>query len=349
MRIGALVILVATVTVTAQPGRELTKPPLAARVVSLPAGTVGAAAAELTKQAGVPVAVPASNAGKATAAQRDVPFWDALDRLAAAAQLRVVLKDEGRAVELVPATAAEVRSVSGPFRVVAKQVIGRALLAEGLTIHEVQLDLHWEPRYPVFRLDTHPHVTAAADDRGVALQPQPAGVRTQPSGAVHHAAVKLGGVTRDAKRIGVLKGYFRATASEKLIGFRFDLPAAKGLTHVVEKLPAVLTGWQKDGDTWIADIDVAYPPELPEFESFEAAALASANRVRLVGPGGKAFAPDDKAVSVVGRRVSATYYFKEDPAKGPANVGRGWALEFDAASTPVEFRVPFELKEIPLP
>jgi hypothetical protein len=348
MRTAALVLLAAAAA-AAPPGRDPAKIPLAARVVSVPAGTLGAAAAGLTKQAGVPVAVPAGYAGKAAAAQRDVPFWDALDRLAAAAGLRVALTDEGRAVELVPAAAADVRSVAGPFRVAARQVVGRALLAENLTVHEVHLDLHWEPRYPVFRVETNPHVTAAADDRGVALRPHPAGVRTQPSGALHRAAVKLDGVTRDARRVGVLKGYFRATASEKLLAFRFDLPAAKGLSHVNEKVRAVLTGWQKDGDTWIADLDVAYPPELPEFESFEAAALAGANRVRLVGPGGKAFAPDDKAAGVAGRRVSATYYFKEDAAKGPANVGRGWALELDAASTPVEFRVPFELTDIPLP
>lgn len=347
MRTGVLILLVTTVSAAAQPVAAPPKLPLPARPVTLPAGTAAAAAAELTRLAGVPVAVPASHAGKSVPAVSNLPFWDALDRVAAAAGLRVGLRDEGRAVELVPTTDAEVRAAAGPFRVAATQVVGRALLAEGLTVHEVQLDFHWEPRYPVFRVDAAPHVTAAADDRGVALRPHTGGAKTQPSGAVHHAAVKLDGLTRAAKRIGTLSGYFNVTASEKLLAFRFDLPGKKAATEAGVR--AELAGWAKDGDTWIADLELTYPAALPEFESFEAAAITAANRVRLVGPGGKSFPPSDRAVSVAGRRVSATYYFKDDPAAGLTAVGGGWRLELDAASTPVEFRVPFTLRDIPLP
>jgi hypothetical protein len=348
MRTGIIVTLVALAAAASGPGDEPPSLPFPPRRVSSDQATVGAVAADLGRQAGVPVTVPPDAAGKACPPVKDTPFWEALDRLTAGAGLRVALRDAGRAVELVPkGNSREVASAAGPFRVVAKQVVGRALLAEGLTVHEVHLDLHWEPRYPVFRVDSYPHVTQAADDRGVALQPQTAGARTQPTGAVHQSSVKLGGVTREAKRVGVLKGYFTVTASEKLLPFRFDLPPAKGAKQAKAGVEAALRSWQKDEDTWVAELELTYPPTIPEFESFEATAFTAANQARLVGPDKKALAPDSQAVSAVGRRVSATYYFK-DGAKGAA-VGRGWALEVDVAATPVEFRVPFELKDIVLP
>lgn len=348
MRIGAVLILLTVAAAAVPQPVEPAKLPLPPTRVSTDAATVGAAAAKLAGQARIAISVPAEAAGKACPAITDAPFWDALDRLAAGAGLRVALRDEGRAVELVPKGASrEVVSTAGPFRVVAKQVVGRALLTEGVTVYDVQLDVHWEPRYPVFRIDSYPHVTQATDDRGVAVKPQTAGAKTQPTGAVHHASVKLGGVTREANRVGVLKGYFTAVASEKLLAF--DLKLAPGQAPPQQGVGAAVKSWEKDGDTWITELELTYPPTLPEFESFEATAFTAANQVRLVGPGGKAFAPTGQAVSVTGRRVSATYYFKEDRPAGPTGVGAGWALKLDAAATPVEFRVPFELRDVPLP
>lgn len=350
MRTGTFLAIIAAVAAVSAPAQESGKLPFPAWRVTFDKGTVGATAAELTRLTGTPISVPADAAGRACPAPKDASFWDALDRLAAAADLRVSLRDAGRAVELLPkGNSREVVSTAGAFRVVAKQVTGRSLLAEGLTVYDVQLDLHWERRYHVFRVDSYPHVTRAVDDRGVALQPQSAGAKTQPAGALHSASVKLGGVTREAKRVGVLAGYFTVTASEKLLDFRFDAAGKKSAPVVKEGVTAVLTGWSKDGDVWAAELDLLYPPTLPEFESFEAAAFTSANEARLVGPGGKSFAPDSRAVGVVGRRVTATYYFKADGVAGPAAVGAGWAVTLDAASTPVEFRVPFELRDIALP
>jgi hypothetical protein len=350
MRTGFFLAIIAAVAAASAPAQVPEQVPFLAWRVSSEKATVGGAAAELTRLTGVPISVPPDAAGRACPGLKDVPFWDALDRLAAAADLRVSLRDAGRAVELLPkGNSREVVSTAGPFRVAAKQVTGRALLAEGLTVYDVQLDLHWERRYHVFRVDSYPHVAQAADDRGVALQAQGAGAKTQPTGAVHSASVKLGGVTREAKRVGVLKGAFAVTASEKLLDFRFDVAAKKAAPATKEGVRAVLTDWSKDGGTWVAEVELTYPPTLPEFESFESAAFTSANEVRLTGPGGKSYTPDSRAVGVVGRRVSATYYFKADGVTGPAAVGPGWALAVDAASTPVEFRVPFELRDIVLP
>lgn len=350
MRTGTFLAIITSLAAVSAPGQEATTVPFPAWRVTFDKGTVGGAAGELTKRTGVPISVPSDAADRACPALKDVPFWEALDRLAAAADLRVSHRDAGRGIELLPKGASrEVVSTAGPFRVAAKQVVARALLSEGLTVYDVQLDLHWERRYHVFRVDSSPVITHTTDDRGVLLQPQGAGAKTQPSGALHAASVKLGGVAREAKRIGVLKGSFTVTASEKLLDFRFDVAVKKAAPVTKEGVKAELLSWEKDGGSWVAEVEITYPPTLPEFESFEAPSLTSANEVRLTGPGGKTYTPESRAVGVVGRQVKATYYFKAGGVLGPTTVGPGWALALDVASTPVEFRVPFELRDITLP
>ena len=78
---------------------------------------------------------------------------------------------------------------------------------------------------------------------------------------------------------------------------------------------------------------------------------AAGNRLRLISPdSSKAFEPSSYAVNSLRRKVSGTYYFKEDPVKGPVNpAARGWSLVYEAPSTPVEFTVPFAVKDVPLP
>ncbi|MBX9581263.1 MAG: hypothetical protein K2X87_13220 [Gemmataceae bacterium] len=309
--------------------------------------------AALTKQTGLPVTYPEAAASQpCDAVFNGKPFWEALELIADQTGQRIGLKGDGRDIALVPrGKSREVSSVAGPFRVVARQVVGRYLLGEGAVTHEVRLDVHWEPRFPVFRIDSTPTVTQAADDRGTALTPQAGGSRTQPAGYAHAATVRLGGLTREAKRIGTLKGYFTVVASEKYLTFRFPDLAAKPPVALPaqEQVTATLRRFGKDDDTWEAEIGLTYPPTIPEFESFEA--WAAGNRVRLVSPDGtKLFPPESRNVTAAGRQVVGTYYFKEDRAKGLVNpAGKGWSLVVEAPTTPAEFRVPFELKDVPLP
>lgn len=352
MRIAAPVLFLSGLTgVAADPP----KPAVPPRLVSFEQtdSTLKDVLAALTKQTGLPVTYPEA-AGKqpCDAVFHGKPFWYALELIADQTGQRIAVSGDGGAISLAPrGKSREVSNVSGPFRVVARQVVGRALLDEGTTAHEVRLDVHWEPRFPVFRIDSTPTVTEAKDDRGTALTSQPGGSGSQPAGYAHAAAVRLGGLTREAKRIGVLKGDFTVVASEKLLTFRFADLAAKrpAALPAQERVTATLTRFAKEDATWEAEIELLYPPTIPEFESFEA--WAAGNQIRLISPDGtKVFAPDSRNVSAAGRRVVGTYYFKEDRAKGLIDpAAKGWSLVVEAPSPPAEFRVPFELKDVPLP
>jgi hypothetical protein len=339
------------------PAAEPEKSPIAPRTVTLTQpGTVAEAAGELGKQAGIPVTVdPKLAAAKATAKFNKVPFWTALEALARQTDARIAVHDGGRRIALEPrGNSREASSVFGPFRTVARQVLIKFDLESGQIAYSVQLDAHWEPRFPVFRITSAPQVTKATDDRGTDLTPTAAKAFTQPTGAAHALEpVRLGGLTRDSRAITVLSGSYTVTAAEKMLAFRFDdlagkLPAAAAPQ---EGVTATLRGITKDETTWVVEVELNYPPGQPHFESFEEAAWLTQNRLQLVPPGGgKAFAPDDHQILETGRRVVAVYRFKEDPGKGLANPkAKGWSLVYETPSPLVEFPVRFELTDIPLP
>src|SRR5581483_2155739 len=178
-------------TAAAQPDAPL--PPATVKFRKVDA-TLGEVAAELSKISGVPISVdPAVIKEKCPAAFDGTPLWEALERAAVQAKAKIVLVERGRKIALEPkGQSRTVSAVSGPFRVVATQVVGRALLDLGTTVHEVDLDVHWEPRYTVFRIDASPRITRAADDANKALETKPAASRVQPDGASSIMKVTLG-------------------------------------------------------------------------------------------------------------------------------------------------------------
>ena len=348
MRAIIVLLLAASATAAAEP-----IPP---RLVSLERdGTLSQAAADLAKQTGFRVTVDPSLGPKmVTPLRTKAPFWTALDEFARQSGGRVVPHDGGTRIVIEPrGKSRESASVAGPFRTVSRQVLSRFDLDSGTAFYAVQLDAHWEPRFPVFRISTAPQVTNAVDDRGTALTATAAKAFTQPSGSLHALeAVRITGLTRESRSIAVLAGTYTVTAGEKMLAFRFDDLSAKLPATVPPQanVTASLRRFEKDEAVWEAEVELTYPAGQPRFESFEETAWLSQNRMQLVPPGGgAAFAPADHQVLEAGRRVVVVYRFKEDAAKGLANPkGKGWSLVYETPAPLVEFDVPFELKDIPL-
>lgn len=336
---------------------ESEKPAIPPRIVKLdqPHAKLDEVIGLMNRRSGIPVTYPPAAAKEECDVPfpNGAPFWVVLEAAADRTGNRIALHDSGRKVALVPrGRSREVSSIHGAFRVVAERVVARYLLEDGVTTYEVQFNVHWEPRFPVFRIDSEPTVTRARDDRGTDLTAAGGKGRANPGGAATHpATVRLNGLTRESKKVALMAGSFTVTASDKMLSFRFpDLTAKAPVTLPPQgNVAAVLRRFEKDENTWEAEVELTYPPTIPEFESFET--WTTENRLRLVSPdGSKSYPPDSHAINAVGRKVTATYYFKEDPQKGLVNpASKGWSLAYDAPSTPIEFRVPFELKDIPLP
>jgi hypothetical protein len=315
--------------------------------LSKPDATLATVLGELHKQTGLTVTAPGPDANASCPATFNrTPFWSAVEQVAARTGTRIALSKQGREIALVeqPGPPAP-SSVDGPFRVAVRQMQTRTDFNTGKTFTEVTLDVHWEPRFPVFRIDSEPTVTAVADDRGSKLTPITAKAKTPPGGFLYTTTVRIEGVPRAATKLTKLAGTFTVTASERMLPFAFDLGGKPPTTPPPQEgVTAVLKRFEKVDGRWEAELELTYPPGQPQFESFES--WVTENRARLVAPDkAKSLDPTDYDIPEQGRRVVAVYRF---PGSALANP-KGWTLVYETPAPLVEFPIRFELTDIPLP
>lgn len=310
--------------------------------------TLGDVLRELSEQTGL--SIDASGLDRKTPAPvafDNIPFWSVLDQTAVKTGSKIVLGDHGRHVTLAKRTGPpQPSSTDGPFRVAVRQVNPRIDFDTGRTFVDMTLDIHWEPRFPVFRLDAQPILTSLSADVGVPTA-RTVKAKTNPTGSLYSTAVRIEGVPRSATKLTRVAGRFIVTASPTMLPFVFDslagpFPAVgKPPPGTTLRLSAVLKRFEPVGDMWEAEVVVTYPKG-PEFETFET--WVTENRARLVSPGGQPIASADHEHDAAGGRVSGVYRFKVPPGDR-----KGWSLVYETPAPLVEFPVTFDLRDVPLP
>jgi hypothetical protein len=349
-------------TFAALPAAEPEKSPLTPRTIKWekPGGTLGEVVAALAKQSGgpqhggVPIQVPPELAKKPCNVRfKDTPFWDALQQAADRTGTRITLAEYGRKVVLVPRGASkDVAATSGAFRVVAHEVVAKSKLELGEIFHEVHMLMHWEPRLHVYRINKL-KIDTVKDVPGSEITSEPAVVRILPSGATSGPAepvlVKVNGLTRSSERITALAGEFTVAATDRMLAFKFD-PTQK--LPVVQKdsgVTVTLRRVEKIDDTWEIEVELNYPPGQPVFESFEGEWWLKDNRLVVQSQDAKPFVITDYEFRTRGN-VVAIHRYTEDAKKGlGAPNAKGWSVVYETPAPLVEMKVPFELKNIPLP
>lgn len=325
-------------------------PPIRPATVRLdrPGATLAAVVADIERQTGLKVDLAAADGSVPCPVAAGGPFWDVLQQIADQTGHRITVGRQGRHISLVKrAGPPPIAGVDRAFRVVATGVTARADYETGRTIYDVWLELHWEPRFPVFRVDAQPKVTRAVDDLGTPLSVPAVGVKSPVSGYSHATAVRVEGLTRKAAKIVTLAGSFTVTASPKMLTFTFDdLSAPLPVEKEQDGVKVAMTKFARRDGRWEAELRLDYPPGHPEFESFES--WASGNAIKLIAPGRtKSSAEETFDLTGSGRSVVATYRF---PASaGPGADRQGWMLVYETPAPLVEFPVRFELKDLPLP
>ena len=323
-----------------------TGPAIPPKTVTLnsPDATLSDVLGELRKQTGLTVDAPGLSEISGPVQFDRTPFWVAVEQFAAKTGTRITLTRQGRDISLAKRAGPVAPSaVDGPFRVAVRQVQTRTDFEAGKTFTEITIDIHWEPRFPVFRIDNEPTITAVADDQGSQLRPLTAKARTPPGGFLYTTTVRIEGVPREAKKLTRLAGTFTVTASERMLPFAFELGGKGPVTPPAQEgVTATLRRFEKVDDRWEAEVELTYPPGQPQFESFES--WVTENRARLVGPD-KTLKPTDYDIPEQGRRVVAAYRFPGNALASP----KGWTLTYETPAPLVEFPVRFELKDIPLP
>src|SRR5262249_8064846 len=112
---------------------------------------------------------------------RDVPFWQALDSLAAQSQTRVSLYQRDGVLALVDGPAeAPAGSYHGPFWVVCKRLTTVRDLESQAHYQLVTLEIAWEPGLRPFLLEARPRSLIVRDDRDDDLSAMEAGAGQAP-------------------------------------------------------------------------------------------------------------------------------------------------------------------------
>jgi hypothetical protein len=332
---AALLLIASAGTAQQPPTATVTLPPAAV--------TVGEALASIQAQTGLTVTTTLDPKLPLKLERRDGALWPLLTEVATASGGRLTVASKGRAVAIdkgVPPPA----SIDGAFRVALKQVACRRDFDTGRSVTEVTLEIHWEPRLPVFRIDSEPRVTATTDADPTPRTPAAHAGKTAVSGALFTTVVRLDGVPRAATKL-TLTGKFTVTAAAKMLQFRVA-DTSKPTTLTQEGVTLTLQPPRKIQDRWDVSVELVYPPSKAEFESFEAGVWLSRNRLQLIDPAGKPLDPINEDFREAPGKANLVYRF---PAARVPDGRVGWSLVYETPSPLVEFDVAFTLSNIPLP
>ncbi len=317
---------------------------------SFDAVPLATAAATIAQGSGLQVELdPAVAATTCSATFDQTPLWQALEQLAATHRLRLLPAADGRRIRLLPRREGQpISATSGPFRIAVQSVTARLLPEEGTHVYDLELLVHWEPRYPVYRIDAAPRWRRIVDDRGqspTAEQPQ---VRQYPPAAAATLTSRLRGLTRAATALAELDGEFTATAAQRLLSVTFTELFVK--QPVTKTEVGVVVRWHglRHNDAlrrWEATVEMTYPPDHPHFDSFEESKWLRDVHAQLVSPQGVTIKSDQDEVYAAGRQVQAVFRWAGDvPPQA-----KGWSVVCVVPSPLREYRVPFRLRNVPLP
>lgn len=325
--------------------------PVAAKTVThKTAGPLADTLAEVTRQTGLTFDLTGvDGTAKVNANFNNAPFWSAVEAVAGQAGCFVsVAGDKVKLSKRPNGVGAVPSGVDGPFRVVLKKVTARRDPELPDADYELNLEVQWEPRLPVYLIDTEPKAAATAGQQK--LVADAASVRVIPTGHTHQAVVRLKNVPREAKQIDELTGSFRVVAAAKTLSVEFaDLTGDKPVSQTVEGVTVTLHPVKKTAKRAEFRVDLEYPQSHPEFESFQQ--WSGTNQFRLYPPADRAgLPPTDYSAAESGRRVRADYSFA-GPNGAAFNLSelKGWRVVYQTPCPMAEQEVKFTLKGVVLP
>jgi hypothetical protein len=278
-------------------------------------------------------------------------FWQALEDIARAADLRIALYQRDGQIALVdgPYHAVPV-SFSGLFRTAVKRVIAVRDLESDAHFYLAQLEVAWEPRFQPFLIETRPDALVVEDDQGHGLKiPEDGKGQAPVSGkAAVEIEVRLPALKRSAAKLRLLKGSLALIGPSKLLTVTLDTLAKgekkkqHGVTVAVEEL-------NMEDDRWTVGIQLDYPEDGPKFESFQSWLVY--NRIELESKKGDKPFPNNggsETVSQEGNQAVVRYHFVET---GRLKLGKpaDWKLVYRTPGRIIEVPVAFEFKDVSLP
>jgi hypothetical protein len=288
-----------------------------------------------------------------------VTFWEALDEIAAKADLRLSFYEKDGKLALVdgPHLALPV-STSGVFRTAVKRLTAVRDLEMDRHSWIIQFDVAWEPRLQPLFMEIQPDAVEVRDGKGDTLKNLQGGGGRAAIGRPlsSEAQVRVEAPARPAEKIGLFQGGLTLLGPSRLLSFTFDNLAKvergkgdRGPKQTQDGVTVQLREFNPTADLWTVGVLLEYPAVGPEFESFESWLVNNEiflerkdGRGRHAANGG--YTLDDSS----GRKALLTYRFIED-VKLSLGKPAEWRIVYRTPGAVVPMPVRFEFKDLPAP
>lgn len=291
---------------------------------------------------------------------KEATFWQAVEAVVRQAGCGFSpYQDQGSLVLIDSPSGRAPAAHAGIFRIAATRTTAQRDLETGTHVAGLALEIAWEPRFRPFYLELEP--LRLSFDGGKETKPLvvPSGGQVPVSGRnAVELDVRFPAPPRRSGTITALEGGLRVLGPVKMLDFRFEKPAPltdadKPRVLEQEKVRVSLTGLRVRTDRWMADILIENPPGGPALESYQT--WLNNNRIRLerqVGGKTVTVVPDATQEEPLDReterRAHLRYHFTNRAALAKTNP-EDWTLVYTTPGRIVHIRVPFALKDLPLP
>jgi hypothetical protein len=291
---------------------------------------------------------------------RDVPFLEALDRVAKEAQVGTTfftgdgsIGIQGTAMYDKPDMPKDDKvkplvQYRGPFRIEIKQFGLARDFEAGTTVANLQLEVAWEPRLRPMLLKLKSDELKVIDDRKKEVKPQVAEeseqVAVRPENSAAQVNLNLAAPERAAQKIATLKVKADLTIPAGIKVFKFPSLAQQDVTLKQGDVSVTLQGTEIDEQVWKVNVALSYPGEGPAFESYQQGLFN--NRLWLQRADGSRFEHNGgfSNTSSDGGKLGFEYLFVDAPGK-PSD----YQLIYETPSKVITIPLEFEFKDIPLP
>jgi hypothetical protein len=290
-----------------------------------------------------------------------VPFWEALEKVAKAADHRVAFGEQGKTIYIVGGEGVTYRelplSIDGAFRTAARQVVAVNDLENDRIYYDVGLSFNWEPHFTAFLVESPGKGITAVDNTGKQLEVgDPGRGRMFSSGGGRNLTVRLNDVPRSARTITKLEGTLRVVGAERMLRFEFPKPVAgKEQSKTEDQVTVKIEPGddvKADSELWTFRVTLEYPEGGPQLESFETAGWVNESDSFLLSNDGKRRLDMNGGLEVVAqterRAVVKHRWLPEGDAKDLGNPA-DYKLVVRTPSRLIDVPVKFKLENIPLP
>ena len=280
----------------------------------------------------------------------DVPFHEALDRVARLAEVSVNAFTGDGTLGITAGTPSKDPLIQyvGPFRVAFKQLTEVRDLQAGTSAASAQLEVAWEPRLRPMLLTLKSDGLAVKDDKDREVKPQAMmesnEVVLRPENPAVEMNLNLEAPDRSAVKLSSFRIKADVTLPAGIKTFRFPSLAQENVTQKQGDVSATLQNVEIDEQVWKVNVELVYPGNGPAFESYRQGLFN--NRIWLQKADGSRFEHNGgfSNTSSDGGKLGFEYLFVDAPGKLA-----DYQLVYETPSKVVTIPLEFEFKNVPLP